>query len=116
MDGEAEKVNKEGQDDETNDASSDVGGEGGDWHLGVAKLVPEIFNGVKTNQSSDEESHQLDTGNETNAKTSHEQPKEPLGLEAVLALAMELGPAECRGNGTEQEHRIEEDKPGDGGV
>ena len=85
-------------------------------HLGVAKLVPQILDGVQANKSGDEEPDQLNTSNKADAQTGHEQPEKPLGLEAVAALVVELGPAESGSDGAKQEHRVEEDEAADGGV
>lgn len=85
-------------------------------HLGVAKLVPQVLDRVQADQGSDEESNQLDAGHKTDAQASHEQPEEPLGLEAVLALVVELGPAESGRNSSEKEHRVEQDEAADGGI
>lgn len=85
-------------------------------HLGVTKLAPEILNGVKTNKSSDEETNKLDTAHAANADTSRKQPEEPLRLEALVALVVELGPAEDGGHSAAQQHRVEKDETADGGV
>lgn len=90
MQGERQHVNKERDDDEPDNTSGNVGAKGGDGHLGVSKLVPEVFSGVKTNKSRDEKANQLDTADTSNANTSEEEPKEPLGLEAVVSLIVEL--------------------------
>jgi hypothetical protein len=85
-------------------------------HLGVAKLVPEILNGVETNKSSDEKTNKLDTAHAANAQTSHEQPEEPLRLKSVAALVVELGPAQNCGNSTAKQHGVEQNKAANGGV
>ena len=85
-------------------------------HLHIAKLGPEVLDGVEPNEGSHEQSHQLDTSHKTDAKTSHEQPEEPRGLEAILALTVELDPAEGGGHSSEQEHRVEEDETANRGV
>lgn len=116
MDSEAEHVDEQRKDDEADDTSSQMSTKNSRGHLGISKFAPEILNSVKSNESGDEESHKLDTGDKTNAKTSHGQPEEPLGLEAVAALAVELGPAESSGDSAKQEHRIEEDEAADCGI
>jgi hypothetical protein len=85
-------------------------------HLGVAELSPEVLNGVEADESGDEQTDKLDTTDTTNADTSHEKPEEPLGLEATVALVVELGPAEDSGHSTAQKHRVEKDETADGGV
>ena len=81
------------------------------WHLEVTKLVPEILNSVQANHSRDKEADELDACNTTDAQTSHEQPEEPLGFEALILKTVEFGPAEHGRDGTTEEHRIEENKP-----
>ena len=68
-------------------------------HLGVAELSPEVLNGVEADESGNEQTDKLDTTDTTNADTSHEKPEEPFGLEATVALVVELGPAEDGGHG-----------------
>jgi hypothetical protein len=85
-------------------------------HLGVTKLSPEVLDGVETNESSNEETDKLNTADTTNAETSHEQPEEPLRVEAVVTLVVELGPAEHGGYSTAEKHRIKQDESADGGV
>jgi hypothetical protein len=87
-----------------------------DRHASVAKLVPEILNGVQTNERSNEETNELDTADAANADTSHEQPEEPLRLEAVVALVVELGPAEDSSDGATQQHGVEKNESANGGV
>lgn len=69
-------------------------------HLGVTELSPEILNGVEADESSNEKTNKLNTADTANAETSQEQPEEPLRLEAVVSLVVELGPAENGGDGT----------------
>lgn len=116
VNGEAEHVDQDGQDDETNDSCHNVGSQNRDGHLGVAKLPPQVLNGVKADERRDEETDELDAAYEADAEASHEQPEEPLGLERPLALAVELGPAESGGDGAEEKHRVQEDEAADGGV
>lgn len=87
-----------------------------DGHLGVTKLAPKVFNGVETDKSSDKETNKLDTADTANAETSHEEPKEPLRVETVVALVVELRPAEDGGDSTAQQHGVEQDETADGGV
>lgn len=116
MDGETEQIDQEGDHNETDNSGDNMGSKLKDGHLGVSKLAPQILNRVDTNESSDEETDQLHAGDETNAETSHEQPEEPFRLKAPLALRVELGPAQSRSDGAEQEHGVEENKAADGGV
>jgi hypothetical protein len=74
MDGEAEQVDEEGDDNKTHSSGYEMGAELNQRHLGVAKLPPEVLDGVDTDESSDEQADQLDTGDESDAKASHEQP------------------------------------------
>lgn len=85
-------------------------------HLEVAKLVPQILDGIKADQCSDKEPDQFNTSNTADAKSSHEQPEKPFRLKALILELVKLGPAENRGNGTAEEHRIEQDEPADGRV
>ena len=116
MDGKAQKVNQERQDDEAADASNKVGSQNLGGHPGIAKLVPQVFNGVETNESGNEESNPLDTADKSDAKTGEEQPHGPLRCEAPVAQVMELGPAQSGGHSTKEEHRVEEDEAADGGI
>lgn len=86
------------------------------WHLGIAKLSPQVLSGVQAYQRSDEEPNKLDTADTADADARHEEPEEPFGFEAVAALVMELGPAESSGHSTAKQHRIEENKTADGRV
>lgn len=85
-------------------------------HLEVAKLVPQILNGIQADQCSDKEPDQFNTSNTADAQSSHEQPEEPLGLEALVLELVELGPAENSGNGAAKKHRIEKNKSADGRI
>ena len=135
MQSEGEHVDEEWNDDQTDNTSDDVGTESGlkfdfstaidlgrmysityDWHLGVTELVPEILNGVQTDESSDEKTDELDRADAANAETGEEKPEEPFRLEAVVALVVELGPAENCSHGTAEQHRVEEDESADGRV
>ena len=116
MESKGEKIDQERNDDQTNNAGGEMGAQRGIGHLGVAKLVPEVLNGVETDHSGDEQADELDAADETQAKTSHEQPEEPLGLEALLLKTVELSPAEDGGDSAEEEHRVEQDKAADGGI
>lgn len=87
-----------------------------DGHLGVTELAPKVLNGVETDKSSDKETNKLDTADTANAETSHEEPKEPLRVETVVALVVELRPAEDGGDSTAQQHGVEQDETADGGV
>lgn len=85
-------------------------------HLEVAKLVPQILDGVQANQRSDKETDQFNTSDTADTNSCHEQPEEPFRLEAPVLETVELGPAENRSNGTAEEHRVEQDEAADGGV
>lgn len=85
-------------------------------HPPITILCPEILNCVKTDQSSNKETHELDTANTSNAYTSHEEPEEPFGLEAVASLVVEFGPAKSGSKGSTEQHRVEENKTADCGI
>lgn len=85
-------------------------------HLEVAELVPEVLNGVETDQSSDKEPNPLDTAYASNRDTSHHQPQTPLRRERVVLLTVEFGPTEDSGEGKTQEHRVQENEAADGRV
>ena len=113
---EGENVDRQGNHDETKDAESDVREELHLGHLEVAKLVPEVLDGVESDKRSDEEADPLDTANASDRNTSHHQPQTPLRRERVLLLAMELGPAEDGCEGEAEKHRVEQNEAADGGV
>lgn len=113
---EREHVDQERDDDEANDASDNVSAQCGDGHLGVAKLGPEILNGVQADEGGDEETDKLNTAHTANAEASHEQPEEPLGLESIIALVVKLGPAQNSRHSSEEQHRVEKDEAADGCV
>lgn len=72
VEGERKEVDKEWDDNQAGNSSSNVGGQLRNWHLGVTKLVPEILNGVNSDEGSDEQANKLDTANKAQAETSHE--------------------------------------------
>ena len=132
-----EEVDDDRNDDETEDAESDVRGECRLWRplsarpsftvlqiqhttylcdSEVTKLVPEVLNRVDTNKRSAEHTDPLDTANATNRQTSHHQPEAPLGREGLLLLTVELRPAENSGEGEEEQHRVEQDESANGCV
>lgn len=86
------------------------------WHLDIAKLVPQVLNGVKADECRDEKAYPFDRADTSNRDTSHHQPKAPFWRERVLPQSMELGPAENSGESEEQQHRVEENEPADSGV
>lgn len=116
VESEGEHVDEERHNNETNHTSNDVGAKSGDGHLDVAKLGPEILDRVETNESRDKEADELNTADAADADSGKEKPKEPLRLEAVVALAVEFGPAEDSGDGTAEKHRIEKNESANGGV
>lgn len=78
--------------------------------------MPEVLNGVQSDQRCDEESNPLDAAYATNGNSGEHQPETPLRREWVMLLTVELGPAEDGGEGEAEEHRIEKDETADGGV
>lgn len=130
--GERKEIDQEGNDDKTDDTGDDMGTKGClaivscvsqtsnrntyNRHLGIAKLSPEVLNSVETDESSHKKTNKLDTADTTNAKTGHEKPEEPLRVEAVITLIVELGPAEHSGDSTTEKHRVEQDESADGCV
>jgi hypothetical protein len=83
------------------------------WHLVITEFVPEIFNSIKTNKASNEESNPLHTANTPNAQTSQRQPSKPLQAEAVFLQSMEPSPAKDRCKCKAQKHRIEKNESAD---
>jgi hypothetical protein len=73
-------------------------------HLQVTELVPQILNGVDTNERSTEHTNPLDTAHAAHAETSAEQPETPFGGESLVAHVVEPGPAEDGGESEEQDH------------
>lgn len=116
MQGEGEEIDQERDNDQSNNASTEMGGKRCVLHLSVAELVPEILDGIKTNHGRNEQPNKLDTADEAQAETGHEQPEEPLRFETFLLQAVEFGPAEDGGYSTEKEHRVEEDEAADGRI
>lgn len=86
------------------------------WHLNVAKLVPEILDGVESNHSCDEKSNPFHTVHKSNANSCQDEPCEPLSAEALVLEPMEFGPAQDSCEGKAQKHRVEEDESADSGV
>ena len=82
-------------------------------HLQVTKLVPQILNGVDTNERSTEHTNPLDTTHAAHDETSAEQPETPFGGESLVTHIVEPGPAEYGGESEEQEHAVEQDEPAD---
>lgn len=131
---EGKEVDEEGDDDKSNNSGDNVSSQGGlegvsvqtstndgnegtyNGHLSVAELVPEVLNSVDTDKSSDEKTDELDTADAANANTGHQEPEEPLRLEAVVSLVVELGPAENSGNSSAKKHRVEENEAANGGI
>lgn len=82
-------------------------------HLQITKFVPQILNRVNTHKRGTEHTNPLDTADASNADTRAEKPEPPLRREAVVALVVELAPAEDRRKREEQQHAIEQDEPAD---
>lgn len=85
-------------------------------HLEVAKLVPQILDGVQTNQSGSKHTDPLDTADAADRKTTQQKPQEPLGGEGLLLESVETSPAQHGGESKEEKHRVEQDEATDGGV
>jgi hypothetical protein len=85
-------------------------------HLEVTKLVPQILDGVQTNQSSSEHTNPLDTADAADRETAQQEPQKPLAREGLLLESVEASPAEDGGESKEEKHRIEQDEATDGGV
>lgn len=116
VNGEAEHVDQEWEDDQANDSRGKVGSELREGHPNVAELVPKVLSCVQAYQRGDEEPDQFDTSNTADADTRHEKPEEPLRFKALVLQPVEFRPAQGRGDRTAEEHGIEEDKSADGGV
>ena len=85
-------------------------------HLHVSKLVPKILSRVQSDDGSTEKANPLHTADAANAEAGQAQPKPPLGREAGTLQAVESGPAHHRGESEAEQHRVEENEPGDGRV
>jgi hypothetical protein len=85
-------------------------------HPGVTELGPQILNGIESDEGSDEKSDKFDAADAADTQASHKHPEEPLRLEAVVSLVVELGPTERSCDSTTQKHGVEEDETADGGV
>jgi hypothetical protein len=114
--GKRQEVDQERNNDKTDNAGDDMRTKSCNRHLGVTKLSPKVLDSVETDESSNEKTDKLDTADTANAETSHEKPEEPLGVKAVVALVVELGPAEHSGYSTAEKHGIKQDESADGGV
>lgn len=132
MEYEGEGVDKQGDDDQATDSGNNMTCEFNlqrsalfEWgscelaylgHLDLAKLVPQILNGVQADERSDQESNPFNTAHEADAHTGQDEPSEPLRAETLLLQRVELGPAQHGREGEAQQHRIQEDESADGGV
>jgi len=132
---EREHVNDHGNDNQTDDAETEVSCElslegvmsvnlfhhhiaivAYLGHLEVAKLVPQVLDGVQTNQSSSEHTNPLDTADTADRETAQQKPQKPLGGEGLLLKSVETSPAENSGESKEEKHRVEQNETTDGGV
>lgn len=116
MSSEGEHVDDGWNNDQSTNSGHDVCAKLGFWHFVVSELVPEILNGVETNQGGNEESNPLDTADASNAESSKCQPGEPLEAEALVLESVKSSPAEDRGEGKAEKHRVEEDESADSRV
>lgn len=85
-------------------------------HLVVSELVPEILNGVESDEGSAKESNPLNTAHASDAQTSQSKPCEPLEAEALVLKSMESGPAKDSCEGEAQQHRVEKNESADSRV
>lgn len=85
-------------------------------HFDIAKLAPQIIDGVQSNKSGTEESNPFDTADTPNAQTSQTEPDVPFQGEALALQAMEPSPAHGRGECEAKQHRVEQNESGDGRV
>jgi hypothetical protein len=69
------------------------------WHFQITKLVPEILDGVQTDQCSDEETDPFHTANAANRYAKKHQPQAPFRREWIPLLTMKFGPTEDGGEG-----------------
>lgn len=113
---EGKEIDNHGNDDEAKDTETYVCGELKLGHLQVSKLVPQVFNCIESNKSGTEHADPFDTADTANGQTGHHQPESPLGREGLVLQAVEFGPAEDSGESEEEQHRVEQDEPADGGV
>ena len=110
---EGEHVDDDWNNNQSTNSGHNVCAEFSLWHLIVSELVPEVLDGVKANQCSNEESNPLNTAHTSDAETGKCQPGEPLKAEALVLESMESGPAENGGEGEAEEHGVEEDESAD---
>lgn len=85
-------------------------------HLHIAKLIPQVFDCVKADNRSAEEANPLHATHAADAQPCQTQPGIPLQGEAGTLQAMESRPAHCRREGEAEEHRVQQDETGDGGI
>jgi hypothetical protein len=109
-------VDKGRNDDEPDDSRNPVRHIDMHRHFQVSELVPQVFNSVKTDHRSCEQSNPLNTADTTNRDTRHHQPEEPLEGERLLLQIVESGKAEHGRESEEKQHGIQQNEAADGGV
>lgn len=114
--GEGEHVDDDWDNNQATNSGHDVCAKLSLWHLVVSELVPEILNGVEPNQGGNEESNPLNTADTADAESGQCQPCEPLEAEALVLESVESSPAENRGKGEAEKHRVEKDESADSRV
>ena len=113
---ERQHVDDERKNNQPSDSGANVGSEFDLGHLVVPELVPEIFNGVESDEGSAKEANPLDTAHAANAQSSQPKPCEPLEAEALVLKSVEPGPAQNSRECEAQQHRVEKNKSADSRV
>ncbi len=113
---EAEHVDDHRNDNQANNTDYQMCSKLNDWHLLVAELVPQIVCGVEADECCDEQTDPFDRADAANADAGQEQPDEPLNGPALVSQSMKSGPAKSGCECEAEEHGIEEDESGDGGI
>lgn len=109
---ERREVDAGGNDDETETSSTPMTSIGSNGHFEIAKLVPQVFDGVHSDEGHDKETDPLDASNATDAETCKSQPEPPLVTEGPMLLLVEHQETMDSSKGKAQEHRVQEDEAG----
>lgn len=85
-------------------------------HLQVTKFVPQILDGVETNDRGTEETDPFDTADTADAQSSQAEPGIPFQREASILEAVESCPAQRGCEGEAEKHGIQKNEAGNGRI
>ena len=94
------------------------------WHAEISKFGPEIFDGVKTDESSDELSDPFHTAHTANRPSCEDEPDPPVITKGaairmrfrwnlLVTLIAEFDETQCGSKGEEEQHGVQQDEPRD---